>query len=64
MLSKAIYFVGGTVAMALAWVFALVWLAGACCNVALEGLPLLGVGLVCAALAATAAWKLFVNPPK
>jgi arginine exporter protein ArgO len=64
MLSKAIYFVGGTIAMSLVWLFALIWIAGACCNVTLEGLPLLGVGSACAGLAAVAAWRLFVKPAK
>jgi arginine exporter protein ArgO len=62
MISKAIYFLGGTIAMSTVWLFALVWVASACCDVAIEGTSGLVLWAGCACVAAAAAWKLFVNP--
>lgn len=62
MLSKLISFVGGTIGMALVWLFALIWLLGSCCSLAPEGLPLLGLCLACTVLAAVVSWRLFVKP--
>jgi hypothetical protein len=61
MLSKAILFIGGTIAMSLIWLFAAVWLTAACCDLAMQGGVLVSVFCVLLVGAAVVSWKLFVK---
>lgn len=61
MLSKAILFVGGTIAMSLIWLFAAVWLTTACCDLLMQGGMLASVFCVLLVGAAVVSWKLFVK---
>ncbi len=61
MLSKAILFIGGTIAMSLVWLFAAVWLAAACCDLAMQDGMLAFVFCVLLVGAAVVSWKLFVK---
>ncbi|MCV2350659.1 hypothetical protein [Paucibacter sp. Y2R2-4] len=61
MLSKAILFIGGTIAMSLTWLFATMWLIDACCDLAIQGGMLASVFCVWLVAAAVVSWKLFVK---